>query len=199
MTCKNCGNIKKNYEEFFSVSLEVKNQKNIFDSLKKWSSEDIISGYHCEACDQKTELIKRNAISKLPNTLIFSLSRIFYDFEKDMNVKLNSRFEFPQVLNMKDNMENSIIKDQEKLSKQDKNKETLEKDSSMKAESPADEEGKMDDSEEAKAEDVSMKEQSDNTEPIETEMIDENEEKEEDEDANYQYKLVGVIIHMGMA
>ena len=45
MRCKNCGNLKKNVEDFYNLSLEVKNQKTLYESLKKYVSGEIISDY----------------------------------------------------------------------------------------------------------------------------------------------------------
>ena len=50
MICQGCGDLKYTYEEFPALSLEVKNQKSIYDGLRKFISGEIINDYRCEAC-----------------------------------------------------------------------------------------------------------------------------------------------------
>lgn len=50
MICQGCGDLKYTYEEFPALSLEVKNQRSIYDGLRKFISGEIINDYRCEAC-----------------------------------------------------------------------------------------------------------------------------------------------------
>jgi hypothetical protein len=59
-------------------------------------------------------LSKKQAIHKLPNTLICHLNRIVFDFDSLRNVKLNDRFEFPNVLNLREFMLEQVMKDLKK-------------------------------------------------------------------------------------
>ena len=110
MKCKGCGNIRRNVEDFYNISLEVKNQKSIADGLKKFTSSDIIQDYSCSACNQKTDLQKMTTLAELPNTLIVHLQRITFDMDTLRNVKLNEKISFPNVLNLKDYMTDEILK-----------------------------------------------------------------------------------------
>ena len=65
---------------------------------------EIIQDYLCSKCKQKAELNKKSAIKKLPKILIAHLNRIVFDFDSMRNVKLNDRFEFPNVLNLHEYM-----------------------------------------------------------------------------------------------
>lgn len=114
MRCKNCGNLRKNSEEFFNLSLEVKNQRDIYDGLKKIIKGENISDYQCEACNKRVELEKKVTIDKLPNFLIIHLQRIIFDFDTMRNLKLNDRVEFPEQLNLKEYMTDHVLK-QDKL------------------------------------------------------------------------------------
>ena len=107
--CKNCNNVNSKYEDFYNLSLEVKNQTSIYDGLKKFISPDIISDYQCESCKQRADLERRTVIHSLPNTLIVHLQRIVFDFETMRNSKLNSKVEFPNVLNLRPFMLESIL------------------------------------------------------------------------------------------
>jgi ubiquitin carboxyl-terminal hydrolase 34 len=73
MKCKNCGSLKENKEDFYNLSLEVKNQRSVYDGLKKFVSGELISDYQCESCNQRVELEKKVTIDSLPNTLIVHL------------------------------------------------------------------------------------------------------------------------------
>lgn len=61
---------------------------------------EIVNGYRCVGCNKTVDIEKKLAIKKLPNTLIVHLNRIVFDFDKMGNIKLNDRFEFPNVLNV---------------------------------------------------------------------------------------------------
>ena len=110
MICKNCGNLRQNRDNFYNLSLEVKNQKSIHDALKKFITGEIISDFKCEACNTKTDVERRTVLDKLPNMLMVHLQRIIFDFDTFQNVKLNSRLEFPNVLNLKQYMLSEIMK-----------------------------------------------------------------------------------------
>jgi ubiquitin carboxyl-terminal hydrolase 34 len=96
-----CGTSKNRYEDMFFLSLEVSNMKTIYDSLDKYISPEKIDDFNCDTCKKKVTITKRNVLSDLPNTLIVHLQRIFYNYEIDRNEKINSRLEFPKVLNLK--------------------------------------------------------------------------------------------------
>jgi ubiquitin carboxyl-terminal hydrolase 34 len=51
MICKNCGNMRQKFEDFFNLSVEVKNQKTLYDGLKKFIQGEIINDFQCEACN----------------------------------------------------------------------------------------------------------------------------------------------------
>ena len=96
-----CGTSKNRYEDMFFLSLEVSNMKTIYDSLDKYISPEKIDDFNCDTCKKKVTITKRNVLSDLPNTLIVHLQRIFYNYEIDRNEKINSKLEFPKILNLK--------------------------------------------------------------------------------------------------
>jgi ubiquitin carboxyl-terminal hydrolase 34 len=110
MICKGCGFMKQNKEPFFNLTLEVKNQKSVFEGLNKLVAGEIINDFDCDACKNRCDVEKKIVIDKLPNTLILHLQRIVFDFDTFTNKKLNSRVEFPNVLNMKPYMMNEVLK-----------------------------------------------------------------------------------------
>lgn len=96
-----CGTVRNNIEDFYNLSLEVKNHKNLKESLEKFISEERIEDYKCESCKKNVTLTKRNSIAELPNILIVHLQRILFDYETLQNNKINSKLEFPEQLNLK--------------------------------------------------------------------------------------------------
>ncbi len=92
------------------MSLEVKNMKSIYDGLRKVILGEIINDYKCEECNQKVDIVRKTAIEQLPNMLIVHLQRLYFDMDTFQNQKLNSRVEFPNVLNMKPFMINEVLK-----------------------------------------------------------------------------------------
>lgn len=92
------------------MPLQIQNKKNIYESLSTMTEGEIIQGYKCKACNQNVDIEKKLAIKQLPNTLILHLNRIFFDFDKFKNVKLNDKLEFPNTLSMKDYMLESVLK-----------------------------------------------------------------------------------------
>ena len=99
--CKACNKVINRYEDSLFLSLEVKNMKNLNESLMKSLSIEEIEDYKCEGCNKKVTISKRNILARLPNVLICHLKRMGYDFDYDRNVKINSKLEFPRLLNMK--------------------------------------------------------------------------------------------------
>ena len=102
MICEGgCGTVKNNIEDFYNLSLEVKNHKTLKESLDKYISEERIEDYKCDVCKKNVSLVKRNSLAELPNVLIVHLQRILFDYDNLQNNKINSRLDFPCNLNLK--------------------------------------------------------------------------------------------------
>lgn len=48
-------------------------------------------------------------INRLPNTMIVNLQRLEFDMETMNTVKINDKFEFPKVLNMRPYMRDLVV------------------------------------------------------------------------------------------
>jgi ubiquitin carboxyl-terminal hydrolase 34 len=119
--CENgCGSVKNRFEDFYNLSLEVNNMKTVNDSLEKFNSPERIDDFKCETCNKKVQITKKNSLAELPNVLIIHLQRIFFNYEIDKNEKINSKLEFPRVLNLKP----YTIEDQTRRAVAKKNKES---------------------------------------------------------------------------
>ena len=79
LICKGgCGKIRNNFEDFYSLSLEVQGKKTLKESLEKYISEEIIEDFMCDNCQKKVTVIKRNSFADLPNVMIIHLQRIIF-------------------------------------------------------------------------------------------------------------------------
>jgi ubiquitin carboxyl-terminal hydrolase 34 len=119
---------------------------------------------------------KRTLISHTPNILIVHLQRIIFNFDTFRNEKVNTRFEFPNYLDLTPYSLKHITK-MEKEEK--KGEEKGQKDEEMEHKDDSDED-------ENDIEGAEKKEEN-------------KEEKIEGEDECYEYKLVGVTVHVGTA
>ncbi len=87
-------------------------------SLESMVQGEIIEGYQCNACNQKTDIEKKVAIQNLPNTLIVHLNRITFDLEQLRNIKINDKLEFPNTLNVKKYMVEEVHREQRRKLRQ---------------------------------------------------------------------------------
>ncbi len=100
LVCSQCGTVKRNYEDMYTLSLEIKNQRNFHEAMDKFVANSPVSGYFCEACRNKVEVSKRTLLAGLPNILIVHLQRFTYNYDLGVNEKIHTKFEFPNTLNM---------------------------------------------------------------------------------------------------
>lgn len=81
LICSGCGKTKERYENFFNMSLPIKNISSLEEAFKKFILGENISDYFCENCNKKQDTTKLICLSKLPNTLIIHLQRIVFDLD----------------------------------------------------------------------------------------------------------------------
>lgn len=181
MVCKECGFIRNRFEDFYNLSLTVKERKSVEESLRKNLEGEIISDYECPGCKKKVDITKRTLISKTPNVFVIQLQRIVFDFDTFQNQKVNSHFEFPETLDLTPYSMNHIMKAEGKIT--DK---TLGKGKT---------EGESDHEEEDEYEGMTEEEKNERIEEKETFEY----HARHNETECYEYKLVGVVIHVGTA
>ena len=99
--CDSCHHISRTFENIYNLDLEVKNINNLNDSLQKLIAPDTIEGYKCDACKKEVTIQKITSLCKLPNILIVHLKRFFMNYDIYQTEKINSKFEFPQKINLK--------------------------------------------------------------------------------------------------
>ena len=127
--CENCKHLSNRFEDFYNLTLEVKNIDNLKDSLQKLNVPEIIDDFKCSNCDKKVTIKKVTSLNKLPNVLVVHLKRFYLNYETCHTQKINSKFEFPKKLNLKqfcvEEITKNISKNEEKPETQKEN-ETLE-------------------------------------------------------------------------
>jgi len=192
LICHGCGYVRERIEGFYNMSVEVKNLKNLYESMDKFITGETIDDYYCDNCNKKNSITKRTCISYLPNVLIVHLQRIVFDLDTLMNQKINSRLEFPFDLNMEPYTKEGL-EWRDKQKQKEKKAKSEESPAEVQPQKSDDDKGdkKGDGEEEGKAT---------------TDTVKEGEEEEENygpykhhPKEYYEYKLAGVVVHVGVA
>ena len=100
---EDCHHRRTNISSFYSIQLQVKNKKNIYESLDSFIEGEYMEGENaiiCETCKRKISSKKNQDINILPRILIFVLKRFEFDYNTMNRYKLNDHFEFPLELDM---------------------------------------------------------------------------------------------------
>ena len=87
-----------------SIDCQVRNKSNIHEGISAMCEEELMDGENkvgCDRCNKKTNTVLRTAVSKLSDVLVLSLKRFDLDYTTFETVKINSRYEFEETLNMK--------------------------------------------------------------------------------------------------
>ena len=100
--CESCKNVSNRFEDFYNLSLEVKNINNLNDSLQKMIMPEKIDDFKCSNCNKNVTISKRTSLCDLPNVLVIHLKRFYMNYEMERVEKINSRFEFPFQINLKE-------------------------------------------------------------------------------------------------
>ena len=113
VVCEKCHTVSNRFEDFYNLTLEVKNISNLYESLQKLIEPEKIDQFNCEVCKEKVTISKRASLAKLPNVLFIHLKRFYmnYDYDIGMTEKINSKFEFPNSLNLKKFCSEEVNKD----------------------------------------------------------------------------------------
>ena len=99
--CESCQTVSNRFEEFYNLTLEVKNISNLAESLQKLIVPEKIDEFNCEVCKKKVTINKRTSLCDLPNVLVVHLKRFYMNYEIERTEKINSKFEFPRTINLK--------------------------------------------------------------------------------------------------
>ena len=94
VSCENCKHISNRFEDYYNLTLEVKNVDNLKDALQKLIVPEIIEDFKCSNCNQKVTINKVTSLNRCPNVLVVHLNRFYLDYEDCNTNKINSRFQF---------------------------------------------------------------------------------------------------------
>ncbi|CDW84271.1 ubiquitin carboxyl-terminal hydrolase 40 [Stylonychia lemnae] len=106
--CQKCNTPRVREEKFLDLLVQVKNCKDICESLQKFFAFDKLDGDNqlfCDHCNEKTDTLKGQRITKLPPILTICLARFDIDYTKWERIKVNDRFEYPLEIDLKDFVE----------------------------------------------------------------------------------------------
>lgn len=95
--------VSETEEPFYILSLEIKNKKNIMESLELYTHGEMLEGdnkYYSDKLKCHVDALKRALVKDLPNVLVLHLKRFEFDYERMRNLKINDRCEFPLELDM---------------------------------------------------------------------------------------------------
>ena len=94
--------VSEREEEFITIELEVKGHSTIAEGFKELIDGSRLEGENQYQLDsgEKVDAQKRICLGELPQTLIIQLKRFQLDYETMQNIKINSRCEFPTVLDL---------------------------------------------------------------------------------------------------
>ena len=70
-----CTHYDEKEEEFYGVNVEVRNKKDLQESLSAYVQGETMEGVNCEACGDKVTTLKRSCFKEMPSTMIFVLKR----------------------------------------------------------------------------------------------------------------------------
>eukprot|EP00002_Diphylleia_rotans_P030205 TRINITY_DN6196_c0_g2_i12.p1 TRINITY_DN6196_c0_g2~~TRINITY_DN6196_c0_g2_i12.p1 ORF type:complete len:667 (+),score=115.83 TRINITY_DN6196_c0_g2_i12:210-2210(+) len=100
--CINVSYESKREESFYDLSLNVKGCKDIYESFKKYTEEEILEGenkYHAEGFGLQ-DAKKGVLFMKLPPVLYLQLKRFEYDPNYDCMVKVNDKYKFYKEISL---------------------------------------------------------------------------------------------------
>ena len=91
-------------EPFYSITVDIKNHKNLEEALDAYVKGEILEGenkFFVEKYKKKISIKKRNSLKKIGNQIIIHLKRFEFDFYSFQNNKLNDYLKFPKNINLK--------------------------------------------------------------------------------------------------
>ncbi|KAA6424444.1 MAG: hypothetical protein FRX49_05656 [Trebouxia sp. A1-2] len=89
-------------ESYMDLQLDVKGCKNVYDSFVKYTEVEMLDGQNQYKAEGHGLQDARKGVlfDDFPPVLQLQLKRFEYDFQRDMMVKINDRYEFPDELDL---------------------------------------------------------------------------------------------------
>ncbi|ELT89456.1 hypothetical protein CAPTEDRAFT_149911 [Capitella teleta] len=100
--CKHVDYVSSRTELFYDIQLNIKGKKNIYESFKDYVTKESLDGDNKYDAGEHglQEAEKGVNFLSFPPVLHLQLMRFQYDPMTDANIKINDRFEFPEVLEL---------------------------------------------------------------------------------------------------
>ncbi len=95
-----CDSMRERDEDYYTVSVTVKNKRNLEESLQEYVAGEILNEVNCDKCGKRVDMNKRTVLHELRQSIIFHLKRFELNFISFQQEKLNDRFEFPLSVNL---------------------------------------------------------------------------------------------------
>ncbi len=106
ITCGTCKVSNEIPATSLLLSVEVKNKRSLLDGLQAFLQPETLRGdnaYYCKNCTAKVSAERQEIVKSLPNVLLVQLKRFEQGYEAS-NKKLNSYYEFPLELDLKESL-----------------------------------------------------------------------------------------------
>ncbi|XP_019853744.1 PREDICTED: ubiquitin carboxyl-terminal hydrolase 7-like isoform X2 [Amphimedon queenslandica] len=89
-------------ESFFDLQLNVKGKKNVYESIKDYTSPEVLDGdnKYCAGSHGMQKAVRKVLFVKFPPVLHLQLMRFQYDMYSEGHSKINDRYEFPEHLDL---------------------------------------------------------------------------------------------------
>eukprot|EP00475_Leptophrys_vorax_P014009 TRINITY_DN20378_c0_g1_i1.p1 TRINITY_DN20378_c0_g1~~TRINITY_DN20378_c0_g1_i1.p1 ORF type:complete len:1328 (+),score=359.52 TRINITY_DN20378_c0_g1_i1:77-3985(+) len=181
-----CVHTTEREESFYCITLNVKNCKNVQQSLEAFVAGEMLAGDNakfCDQCNKKCDTLTRVVVKSLPPRLILHMKRFELNYETLNMQKIFDAIEFPTNLDMKPYTREGV-KDKKYTPKKEEKKEV-----------PADGDGKDDVPASPDGGEAGLEANS----PVDEEDDLKTPEVDQKPDEYYQYELVGILIHQGDA
>lgn len=89
-------------EKFYDLQLDVQNMKDLYESLRNYTAEEILEGDNLYDAEHYGKQRARKGVRfiRFPPVIQFHLKRFTFDPTRMDMVKINQRFEYPEVLDL---------------------------------------------------------------------------------------------------
>lgn len=122
--CTNCNRVSTREEDYYDISLVIKDKKNILESFEEFTTVEKMeneNAYFCERCNSKQTAEKSIKFKTVPKILNLQLKRFEFDWNTNMRVKIHDEVGFPAELDLSKYMVDSDLMEQ--LNKEKQNEE----------------------------------------------------------------------------
>jgi ubiquitin C-terminal hydrolase len=105
-TIGSCKHVSESTDEYFNLSLVVKDKSTLEESLEEYIKGAVLEGsdrFRCTTCGSgdgvSVDAVRRTALDHIPDNLVLGLRRFRYE-TYDGGSKVNDRFDFPERIDM---------------------------------------------------------------------------------------------------